>query len=184
MADISKFKLDATNPSSPVYNLKDELARFERISYAQWQLMTPEQQAAKPYYIYDYPSERFINAENVGYDNTESGLTAEDVQEAVDEVNSKLTGYLNTRNVTSAVISSIVPGANVIPVNFSYAIPQGMKPRFIGYNGNDKTLNVVPVNAIQPLGDNDTQANIVVFNPTDATYTDVTVYACLGLVKA
>lgn len=98
-------------------------------------------------------------------------------------VKSGLTGYLNTRNATSAVIASIVPGANIIPVNFATNIPSGMKPRFIGYNGNDKTLNVVAVNAIQPLGDNDTQANIIVYNPTQDTYTDVTVYACLGLVK-
>lgn len=106
MADISKFKLDATNPSSPVYNLKDELARFERISYAQWQQMTPEQQAAKPYYIYDYPSERFINAENVGYDNTESGLTAEDVQEAVDELKSGLTNLIKVYH-TSGTTDSV-----------------------------------------------------------------------------
>lgn len=102
----------------------------------------------------------------------------------LDTLKSGLTGYLNTRNVTSAVIASIVPGANIIPINFASIIPSGMKPRFIGYNGNDKTLNVVSVNAIQPLGDNDTQANITVYNSTQDTYTDVTVYACLGLVKA
>lgn len=90
MADISKINLDSTNPSSPVYNIKDELARFERISYTQWQQMTPEQQAAKPYYIYDYPSERIINAENVGYDNTESGLAATQVQDAIDETFNKI----------------------------------------------------------------------------------------------
>ena len=102
----------------------------------------------------------------------------------LDALKSGLTGYLNTRNATSAVIASIVPGANIIPINFASIIPSGMKPRFIGYNGNDKTLNVVSVNAIQPLGDNDRQANITVYNPTQETYTDVTVYACLGLVKA
>lgn len=125
---------------------------------------------------------RCTNAHEGEWDADDFAATT--IDNEINSLNNKLTGYLNTRNVTSAVISSIIPGSNVIPVNFSYAIPQGMKPRFIGYNGNDKTLNVVPVNTIQPLGDNDTQANIAVFNPTDATYTDVTVYACLGLVKA
>lgn len=107
MADISKLNLDSTDPSSPVYNLKDEYARFERISYTQWQQMTPEQQAAKPYYIYDYPSERIINAENVGYDNTESGLAATQVQDAIDELNSGLMGvtandFYETDDITAA----------------------------------------------------------------------------------
>lgn len=100
MADISKLNLDTTNPSSPVYNIKDELARFERISYAQWQQMTPEQQAAKPYYIYDYPSERVIDAENVGYDNAESGLAATHVQDAIDELKSGLANLFITGHTT------------------------------------------------------------------------------------
>lgn len=75
-------------------DLADKQDKFERISYANWQQLTPQQQAAKPYYIYDYPSSA-ITARNVVYDNTSSGMSADDVQEAVDELKSGLTSMVN-----------------------------------------------------------------------------------------
>lgn len=97
---------------------------------------------------------------------------------------SGLTGYMATMNATSAVIASVAPGPNIVQFNFASIIPQDMKPRLIGYNGNDKSLNIIAYTAMQPLGDNDTQANVIVYNLTQDTYTDVTFYAGLVLVKA
>ena len=71
---------------------------FERISYSAWQLLTPQQQAAKPYYIYDYPSSA-ITAGNVAYDNTSSGMSADDVQEAVDELKN---GLINLSTISTS----------------------------------------------------------------------------------
>lgn len=44
-----------------------------------------------------------IGAGNIGYDNTNSGMTADDVQEAVDELNAALSGHTSdsTIHVTS-----------------------------------------------------------------------------------
>lgn len=63
--------------------------KYETITYAQWQAMTPEQQAAKDYYISDYPSS-VLTAGNIAYDNTTSGMAANKVQGAIDELKSGL----------------------------------------------------------------------------------------------
>lgn len=62
---------------------------YETITYAQWQALTPEQQAAKDYYISDYPSS-VLTAGNIAYDNTTSGMAANEVQGAIDELKSEL----------------------------------------------------------------------------------------------
>jgi len=74
---------------------------FERISYADWQLLTPQQQAAKPYYIYDYPASASVQvqAEDVDYDNTTSGLTATEIQDAIDELNVKVDNKVNVSDM-------------------------------------------------------------------------------------
>lgn len=67
---------------------KDE---YTTITYAQWQALTPAQKAAKDYYISDYPSSA-ITAGNVSYNNSSSGMAANNVQGAVDELKSELNG--------------------------------------------------------------------------------------------
>lgn len=64
--------------------------KYDTITYAQWQAMTPEQQAAKDYYISDYPSS-ILTAGNIAYDNTTSGMAANKVQGAIDELKSGFT---------------------------------------------------------------------------------------------
>lgn len=70
--------------------IKGKQDKYVTITYAQWLTLTPEQQAAKDYYISDYPASA-ITAGNVSYDNTTSGMTANKVQGAIDELKSGLT---------------------------------------------------------------------------------------------
>lgn len=77
--------------------------KYETITYAQWQALTPEQQAAKDYYISDYPSS-VLTAGNIAYDNTTSGMSANKVQGAIDELKSGLTDV--QRNMTNVLTGS------------------------------------------------------------------------------
>ena len=85
--------------TNPVQNrvvkaaLDDKQDAYETITYAEWQAMTPEQQAAKDYYISDYPASA-ITAGNIAYDNTSSGMSANKVQGAIDELKSGLTNVI------------------------------------------------------------------------------------------
>lgn len=81
----------------------DKKDEYTSITYAQWQQLTPAQQAAKDYYISDYPSS-VITAGNVSYNNSSSGMSADDVQEAVDELKSGLTDV--QRNMTNVLTGS------------------------------------------------------------------------------
>lgn len=74
--------------------LGDKQDAYETITYAQWQALTPAQQAAKDYYISDYPSS-VLTAGNIAYDNTSSGMAANKVQGAIDELKSGLTDCVN-----------------------------------------------------------------------------------------
>lgn len=114
-----QVKIAGQNAS--VKGFSDKQDKFERISYADWQLLTPQQQAAKPYYIYDYPSSA-ITAGNVAYDNTSSGMTADDVQEAVDELKSGLTSVINHNKI---IYMNDSFGENVTP-NISTLVPSQM----------------------------------------------------------
>lgn len=85
-------RLDAIKDGSTIDSFADvETAlankqdKYDTITYAQWQAMTPEQQAAKDYYISDYPSS-VLTAGNIAYDNTSSGMAANKVQGAIDEL--------------------------------------------------------------------------------------------------
>lgn len=94
--------------------------KYETITYAQWQVMTPEQQAEKDYYISNYPSSQ-ITAGNISYDNTESGMDATELQSAVDELKSGLTnllkrGYFNIacqqgKNIFNTKTAQLVSGS-------------------------------------------------------------------------
>ena len=91
--------------------LKGKQDIFERISYADWQLLSPQQQAAKPYYIYDYPSTA-ITAANVSYDHTQSGLSATTAQGGIDELASEKQDA--TDNNLTTTNKTIVGGINEI----------------------------------------------------------------------
>lgn len=100
-----QVKIAGQNAS--VKGFSDKQDKFERISYADWQLLTPQQQAAKPYYIYDYPASGTVQAANVSYNNTTSGLPATKVQGAIDELNS-LFDALGLSVVNGAVCQTVV----------------------------------------------------------------------------
>lgn len=81
--------LDATNVQGAVDELSSEKKdEYTTITYAQWQQLTPTQKAEKDYYISDYPATP-IDAGNIDYDNTTSGLDATDVQGSIDELSSE-----------------------------------------------------------------------------------------------
>lgn len=81
---------------------------YETITYAQWQALTPAQQAAKDYYISDYPSS-VLTAGNIAYDNTTSGMSANKVQGAIDELKSGLTNV----SIKTDFYTSIETGVTV-----------------------------------------------------------------------
>lgn len=85
--------------------------KYETITYAQWQALTPAQQAAKDYYISDYPSSA-ITAGNVSYDNTSSGMAANKVQGAIDELKSGLISAQLYRDLVSIPVGSTVVETN------------------------------------------------------------------------
>lgn len=86
MANIKKIKLvDNTE-----YDIVDASAtHIQEITLAQWELLTPEQQASGDYVITD-TSSALLDATLIPYDNTTSGLNADNVQEAIDEVTSHI----------------------------------------------------------------------------------------------
>ena len=89
-----------------------KLDNYTTITYAEWQLLTPAQKAATNYYIPDYPNEGLtMSADAVEYDNTSSGLSATDVQDAIDEVNSDFTAH--THSVTTGSVGSASAGTAI-----------------------------------------------------------------------
>ena len=87
--------LSATNAQGAIDELASEKKdEYDTITYAQWQEMTPTQKAEKDYYISDYPSSA-ITAGNISYSNTTSGLDAQTIQAAIDELKSMI-DELNT----------------------------------------------------------------------------------------
>jgi hypothetical protein len=60
---------------------------MQTITYATWLTYSDAQKEAFNGYITNFPNEA-MNASAVTYDNTDSGLTADNVQEAIDEINS------------------------------------------------------------------------------------------------
>lgn len=117
--------------------------KFERISYADWQLLTPQQQAAKPYYIYDYPSSA-ITARNVVYDNTSSGMSADDVQEAVDELKSGLTN-LEYSNILQAAPIFLAGDADLNTITNVGVYGNVLYPSNLGHSPEPNNANASQV---------------------------------------
>ena len=82
MANIKKIKL----VDNSEYDIVDASAtHIQTVTLAQWNLLTPEQQASGDYVVTGV-STVSLDASLVPYDNTSSGLAADDVQEALDEL--------------------------------------------------------------------------------------------------
>lgn len=65
--------------------ISDEIPTIHSITTAQWEALTPAQKASGDYVITDATTVS-LTAENVPYDDTVSGLTADNVQDAIDEL--------------------------------------------------------------------------------------------------
>ena len=63
---------------------------YEEMSQDDYQEITPE--ANKTYFIPDYDNEQSVDASAITYSNTTSGLQADNVQDAIDELNDELNG--------------------------------------------------------------------------------------------
>lgn len=79
--------------ASAIADLPDPI---QTVTLAQWEALTPEQQASGDYVISDATVSP-LSASLIPYDNTTSGLTADDVQEAIDEIASGVS-YLRVVN--------------------------------------------------------------------------------------
>lgn len=112
--------------------------KYDTITYAQWQAMTPEQQSAKDYYISDYPSS-VLTAGNIAYDNTTSGITANKVQGAIDELKSGLTNKNLITSTTNTIGGYYTEIGNVV-------IATGY------FDPTDATSEQVKTNLPQPNG--------------------------------
>lgn len=73
-----------------------EKTEIHTITLAQWEALTPEQKASGDYVISDATLSP-LSASLIPYDNTTSGLTADDVQDAIDEIASGVS-YLRVVN--------------------------------------------------------------------------------------
>lgn len=95
MANIKKIKLvDNTE-----YDIVDASAtHIQTVTLAQWNLLTPEQQASGDYVVTGVSASP-LGANLIPYDNTTSGLSATNTQSAIDEVNNKI-DYLSVINGT------------------------------------------------------------------------------------
>ena len=82
MANIKKIKLvDNTE-----YDIVDASAtHIQTVTLAQWNLLTPEQQASGDYVVTGV-STASLSASLIPYSNTTSGLSATEVQSAIDEL--------------------------------------------------------------------------------------------------
>ena len=107
--------------------------KYDTITYAQWQAMTPAQKAEKDYYISDYPSSQ-ITAGNISYDNTESGMDATELQSAVDELKGDLT------NVVSDMPVKVFKGS--VPENGSIGIQLELNRLYQYYTWRDSEVFV------------------------------------------
>ena len=78
---------------------------MQTITYATWLTYSDAQKEAFNGYITNFPNEA-MNASAVTYDNTDSGLTADNVQEAIDELNTDLSYNTADLLATSTMGSS------------------------------------------------------------------------------
>lgn len=95
--DISKITL----PNGTTYDLVDDsAAHIQSITTAQWNELSPEEKASGDYVITD-PDTVILDASHIPYSNTASHLDADDVQEAVDEVDAKVAGLIDDTSTAS-----------------------------------------------------------------------------------
>lgn len=116
--------------------------KYDTITYAQWQAMTPAQQAAKDYYISDYPSS-VLTAGNIAYDNTTSGITANKVQGAVDELKSGLTSLHIHKVVESLTTGTISDKLLSLKTAYNNLTADQRKTAMLTKNDKD---NYLPLN--------------------------------------
>ena len=119
MADIKKIKL----LDNSEYNIVDASAtHIQTVTLAQWEALTPQQQASGDYVISDATLSP-LSASLIPYDNTTSGLIADDVQGAIDEVASDGTGS-NIFEVTQAEYDALKQAGTLVR-NALYVISDG-----------------------------------------------------------
>ena len=85
-----------------------------RISWEDYQSLSTEEQNDESivYYIYNYPN-NVVNASDVAYDNTSSGLSATNVQDGVDELNNKVGVFGDTTLARSDNNLPILSGVDI-----------------------------------------------------------------------
>ena len=107
--DNTTSGLDSTDVQGSIDELSSEKKdEYTTITYAQWQQMSAEQRVEKDYYISDYPSSA-ITAGNISYSNTISGLDADNVQVAVDELKNGLTNLDVALSVPDGAGKNLLP---------------------------------------------------------------------------
>jgi hypothetical protein len=100
-----------------------------KISWADYQALSTEEQNDESivYYIHDYPS-NIINAADISYDNATSGLTADEVQGAIDELENNKVTIGTTANLKSIVLDGS---------NYAFITNQGDDDITFRYKGED-----------------------------------------------
>ena len=104
MANIKKIKLvDNTE-----YDIVDASAtHIQEVTLAQWNALTPEQQASGDYVITDATLSP-LSASLVPYDNTTSGLSATNVQDAIDEIDTGLSSKQDKSTLLSDIVKKVI----------------------------------------------------------------------------
>ena len=103
MANIKKIKL----VDNSEYDIVDASAtHIQEVTLAQWNALSPEQQASGDYVITDATLSP-LSASLIPYDNTTSGLTADDVQEAIDEIASGGSGGVSYLRVVNGAVNIV-----------------------------------------------------------------------------
>lgn len=122
----------------------------ETITYAQFIQMSDAEQLAFTGYVTDYPGiDDEPVADDVIYDNTDSGLTANNVQDAIDEIDTKI----NNKIVTVEKTNIATNGAGQIAIS-SLSLPTGAKllnfsfsQGYFGWIRTDGYIQVVGFNS-------------------------------------
>lgn len=141
-----------------------------RISWEEYQALSTEEQNNESivYYIYDYPN-NVVNASDVSYDNTSSGLSATNVQDGIDEINNKFTTteYYSIENVQYVKSVNVIKCGNicVIRVNGTQealttgvdydlcVLPENLKPTLNALKNVILTINTEASGYFYILGD-------------------------------
>ncbi len=71
-------------------------ANMVALTQAEYDSLTTAQKNNGNFYFITDADPSYFSSENIDYDNTDSGLTATDVQAAIDEVNTKVNSKAST----------------------------------------------------------------------------------------